>query len=301
MDLRGFISLVSVCLVIGVFFLSYMRHRRRAVAESEKRAGQARRRRFTEIAEERRSGVPRRSRDRLQTGMGEIVADEVDPLAEAEAYLTRGRDGDAESILKDAVAQDPTRYELKLKLLAIYRERRDASAFDPLAEELYAALKGRHGELLHRLEAMGHHLNPRNGVSRSDPLSSGVTSDAPPSDSRFQSEICRRRHLDLTALVLAEAYLDLNDTQRALGLLDEALSHHSAVGPSSLTSSKKAVDDMYVPVAAEEGAFGRAGRGRVEQRQRPRRTTGHDRDATSWHPNAINRRQSLGRRSEDRL
>ena len=59
--------------------------------------------------------------------------------------------------------------ELKLELLAIYRERHDASAFDPLAEDLYAELGGRGGELWDRLEAMGRCLNPHNCVPRALP------------------------------------------------------------------------------------------------------------------------------------
>ena len=273
MDLRGFVSLALVLLSVGVIFLTYTRNRRRAAAESEKRISQARRRRFTEIAEERRSGLPRRSRDRLQTGMGEIVADEVDPLAEAEAYLTRGRDGDAESVLKDAIAQDPTRYELKLKLLAIYRQRQDASAFDPLAEELYTTLKGRHGELLHWLEAMGRSLNPHDRAPRADPWPVEMASEEPPLESRFQSKTCRRRHLDLTALTLAEAYLDLNDTQRALGLLDEALSHHSVLRISSVaveTTKRAAVDEKHAGMATEEDGLATEDRKSVERRQRSR-------------------------------
>jgi hypothetical protein len=304
MDLRGFVSLVLPLLAVGALFLTYMRHRRRAVSESEKRIGQARRRRFTEIAQERRSGLPRRSRDRLQTGMGEIVADEVDPLGEAEACLTLGRDREAESVLKDAIAQDPMRYELKLKLLAIYHERRDASAFDPLAEELYAALRGRHDELFHRLEAMGRCLNPHNRAPRADPWSVGIPSEELPPESKFESEACRRRHLDLTALALAETYLDLNETQRALGLLDGALSHHSGPRTSSVTLKpwpRVAADDRRTGAATEEGAFTTKDRKWVERRQRSRRTIGHDSDATSWYPNAFNRRRTLGRRGEDRL
>lgn len=130
MNVKEFISLGLVLLAAGVIPWAYMRSRRRAKAESEKRIGQARRRRFIAVGQERRSGLPRRTRDHPRGAMGYIVTDEVDPLAEAEAYLTRGRDRDAESVLKHAIAKDPTRYELKLKLLAIYRQRHDASAFD---------------------------------------------------------------------------------------------------------------------------------------------------------------------------
>ncbi len=124
--------------------------------------------------------------------MGNIVADEVDPLAEAEVFLTRGRGSDAESVLKDAIAKDPTRYELKRKLLAIYRQRHDASAFDPLAKELYTELGGRRGELWDRLETMGCCLNPENRVLRADSWSVGAASTEPLQETAFQSEDWRR-------------------------------------------------------------------------------------------------------------
>ncbi|MDH3672555.1 MAG: hypothetical protein OES46_15595 [Gammaproteobacteria bacterium] len=82
-----FVSLGLALLAVGVILLAYMRRRRRAKAESEKRTGQARRRRFVEVAQEKRVGLPRRDRDCPPDGIGNIIIDDVDPLA----YLTRAR------------------------------------------------------------------------------------------------------------------------------------------------------------------------------------------------------------------
>lgn len=95
--------------------------------------------------------------------MGNSSTDEVDLLVEADAYLAHGQD--AEHILKDAIAKDPTRHELTIKLLDLYRQHRDQVAFYVLAEELYTALAGRGGELWNRVEVMGRRLNPDNSVS----------------------------------------------------------------------------------------------------------------------------------------
>ena len=168
--------------------------------------------------------------------MNNIVTDEADPLAEAEAYLTRGRDRNAESVLKEAIAKDPSRYELKLaelklELLAIYRQRHDASAFDPLAEELYAELGGRGGELWDRLEAMGRCLNPHNPVPRALPG-----------------------------------------------------------------------DNMHGDVATQRDVSAIRNYREVERRKRSRRTIADRRDdETSWRPTVVNRRQTPGRRREDRF
>jgi pilus assembly protein FimV len=109
-------------------------------AEPEKRTGGARRRQFLSVVHNRRSGPARRRCDHPQSGMENIFAEEVDPLAEADAYLAHGRDEDAEHILKDAIAKDPTRHDLTIKLLDLYRQHRDQEAFYVLAEELHTAL-----------------------------------------------------------------------------------------------------------------------------------------------------------------
>ncbi len=104
--------------------------------------------------------------DFSQGGMGNIHTDEVDPIAEAEVYLAYGRDEQAEEILKEAVVKDPSRHELRVKLLEIYHQRNDVGAFETLAEELYAALEGRVGPPWDKVEEMGRKLNPENPMFR---------------------------------------------------------------------------------------------------------------------------------------
>jgi pilus assembly protein FimV len=94
--------------------------------------------------------------------MGNIATDEVDPIAEADVYLAYGRDEQAEEILKDAIIKHPGRNELKEKLLEIYSQRGDVGAFETLAEELYASLEGKGGELWDRVAGMGSTLSPSN-------------------------------------------------------------------------------------------------------------------------------------------
>jgi len=71
---------------------------------------------------------------------GMIDTNDVDPIAEAEVYMAYGRDAQAEEILKDAISKEPKRYELHLKLLEMYAARKDASAFEAIAGELYTTL-----------------------------------------------------------------------------------------------------------------------------------------------------------------
>ncbi|MHB1141173.1 MAG: FimV/HubP family polar landmark protein [Sulfuricaulis sp.] len=120
--------------------------------------------------------------DFSQGGMGNIHTDEVDPIAEAEVYLAYGRDETAEEILKEAMVKNPDRQEIKLKLLEIYHQRNDVSAFETLAEELYAAQGGRGGKVWDKVEEMGRKLNPDNPMFRGGAPGKG-TADATPAKS----------------------------------------------------------------------------------------------------------------------
>ncbi len=107
-----------------------------------------------------------------QGGAGNMQTDEVDPIAEADVYLAYGRDEQAEEILKDAIAKDGGRLELKAKLLEIYLQRHDLKTFEVLAEELYAATGGS-GALWQRVEEMGQRLDPMNPLFRSGARADG--------------------------------------------------------------------------------------------------------------------------------
>ena len=79
--------------------------------------------------------------DFAQSADGSMIdTNDVDPIAEAEVYMAYGRDAQAEEILKDAISKEPKRYELHLKLLEMYAARKDASAFETIAGELYTTL-----------------------------------------------------------------------------------------------------------------------------------------------------------------
>lgn len=121
--------------------------------------------------------------DFSQGGAGHVHhADEVDPIAEAEVYLAYGRDEQAEEILRDAITKDPTRQEVRGKLLDIYFQRNDVAAFETVAEELYASLEGKGGKVWEKVEEMGRKLSPGNPMfsgekpaSRPQTFSAGAT------------------------------------------------------------------------------------------------------------------------------
>ncbi|MHB8667369.1 MAG: FimV/HubP family polar landmark protein [Burkholderiales bacterium] len=111
---------------------------------------------------------------RIDTGGGDIHGDfspggaaatidteEVDPIAEADVYMAYGRDTQAEEILKEALAKDPSRQPVRLKLLEIYAGRKDAKAFEAVALEMHAATNGE-GADWKKAAALGAQLDPEN-------------------------------------------------------------------------------------------------------------------------------------------
>ncbi len=102
--------------------------------------------------------VPGRSVTDLAQGSGD---EEVDPLAEAEVYLSYGRDAQAEEILREAVERQPGRNELRMKLLEIYMKRVDRSAFEGIATEMFAATGGQGPDWMKAAE-MGVMIDPDN-------------------------------------------------------------------------------------------------------------------------------------------
>ena len=100
--------------------------------------------------------------DFSQAGLGTIDTNEVDPIAEAEVYMAYGRDAQAEEILKEALTKDPSRHEIRLKLLEIYAGRKNLNAFEAVAGEMYAVLGGQASPIWDKAAEMGRALDPDN-------------------------------------------------------------------------------------------------------------------------------------------
>ena len=90
-----------------------------------------------------------------------IDTNDVDPIAEAEVYMAYGRDAQAEEILKDAIAKEPKRHELHLKLLEMYAASKNLSAFETVAGELYTSL-GAEDPTWAKVAEIGIKLEPNN-------------------------------------------------------------------------------------------------------------------------------------------
>jgi len=104
--------------------------------------------------------------DFSRLGLGSIDSHEVDPIAEAEVYMAYGRDAQAEEILKDALAKEPRRHEIALKLLEIYAARQDKASFETQASELYADLGDPANDMWQKAAEMGRTIDPDNPLYR---------------------------------------------------------------------------------------------------------------------------------------
>lgn len=199
--------------------------------------------------------------DFSQGGMGNISTDEVDPLAETEVYLAYGRDEQAEEILKDAVTKDPSRQELKVKLLEIYHQRNDVPAFETLAEELYAALEGRGGELWNRVAEMGRTLNPENPMFQMAAVTEGSNitqpaAAAPPMQFEAESESEEPPALEFeTAMGDTTPGLDLDmDTQETAAAVSGLEFDLDMDSGTSDTGAPSVAQEPPIPDTAELSA-----------------------------------------------
>ena len=113
--------------------------------------------------------------DFAQSADGSMIdTNDVDPIAEAEVYMAYGRDAQAEEILKDAITKEPKRYELHLKLLEMYAARKDTSAFEAIAGELYTTL-GADDPTWAKVAEIGAAMEPENPLYNVSPSTTSST------------------------------------------------------------------------------------------------------------------------------
>src|SRR5438034_2848283 len=103
------------------------------------------------------------SQGSLSQPLAGMEADEVDPIAEADVYMAYGRDAQAEEILKEALQKDARRTAVHSKLLEIYANRRDVTAFEQTALKLKSLTNGS-GPEWDKAAALGRSIDPQSGL-----------------------------------------------------------------------------------------------------------------------------------------
>ncbi|WP_207388004.1 FimV/HubP family polar landmark protein [Hylemonella gracilis] len=105
------------------------------------------------------------------------AGDDVDPVAEAELYLSYGRDQQAEDILKDALPRQPLRVAIHQKLAEIYAKRGDLANFALIATQAHQA-SGGNGPEWDVISVLGRELDPDNALYQSGEAMSNISPDA---------------------------------------------------------------------------------------------------------------------------
>jgi len=112
------------------------------------------------------------------SGMDGVTEEsEVDPLTEADVYMAYGRYQQAEELLQKAIEEEPSRPELQAKLLELYHQTKNRSAFETAVQKFHE-LTGGSGPHWEKVLVLGHELLPDN------PLFTEAPEEAPPAEER---------------------------------------------------------------------------------------------------------------------
>ncbi len=95
------------------------------------------------------------------TGAHPVESGDVDPLGEADLFISYGRLAQAEEILRDAMRVTPDRLALRTRLLEVLAAREDAATFEAEAQQVKAMTQGV-GEDWERAAALGRVVDPAN-------------------------------------------------------------------------------------------------------------------------------------------
>jgi pilus assembly protein FimV len=116
-------------------------------------------------ASSERSEIPEKSDD-TSTDRGKAT----DPISEAGIYLTYGHHDQAERVLASAILSEPTRTDLKLKLLEVYQAQGDLEKFEQTAGQLSTSLSVDSSEWVSVVQ-MGRALSSNSPLFTATPLS----------------------------------------------------------------------------------------------------------------------------------
>ena len=116
-------------------------------------------------ASSERSEIPEKSDD-TSADRGKAT----DPISEAGIYLTYGHHDQAERVLASAILSEPTRTDLKLKLLEVYQAQGDLEKFEQTAGQLSTSLSVDSSEWVSVVQ-MGRALSSNSPLFTATPLS----------------------------------------------------------------------------------------------------------------------------------
>ncbi len=106
---------------------------------------------------------------------GEAETEAGDAIAEAETYVAYGRHDQAAQVLENAISREPSRTDLRLKLLSVYADNQDRDAF----EKQYREVEALDDEAaIHEAESLRERLAEAEAMPSIDDLESQLRSDS---------------------------------------------------------------------------------------------------------------------------
>ena len=189
-------------------------------------------------ASSERSEIPEKSDD-TSTDRGKAT----DPISEAGIYLTYGHHDQAERVLASAILSEPTRTDLKLKLLEVYQAQGDLEKFEQTAGQLSTSLPVDSSEWVSVVQ-MGRALSSNSPLFTATPLSDRDADNEIASDGDTLTE---------------EIGIDLELEEPGVEMVTPAISSPPDVQPdvtpqSSSTDLEFSVEPAKPPV--EEAVYG---------------------------------------------
>ena len=173
---------------------------------------------------------------------------EVDPLTEADVFMAYGRYEAAEERLLEAIAQDPNRGELRVKLLELYNTTKNKTAFESTAEDYYAALSGNvaGNPLWQKVLTMGRELVPNNplftgGVASGMPKTTPAAEAPSLNDNQDVMDIGLDTGVFNTSDFNTEAFSE--PAQEAEPTADSGLDFNLDMGETGASGSKQAAEE----------------------------------------------------------
>lgn len=184
------------------------------------------------------------------------LANELDPVAEAEVYLAYGKDVPAEEILKEGLQQTPNRVAIHIKLLAIYAKRGDTKSFESIAQDVKTLTQGDGSDWAQVLE-MGLALDPTNPLY-SEGINKAPEPEAP--NPGFQNPIFQLEPDDLVALSKDKANAGAADNHADLPAVEESANASmplpsQTAAPQRDDSFEEEPISLHVAAAVPESAF----------------------------------------------
>lgn len=182
------------------------------------------------------------------------AGDDVDPVAEAELYLSYGRDQQAEDILKDALPRQPLRVAIHQKLAEIYAKRGDLANFTLIATQAHQA-SGGSGPEWDVISVLGRELDPDNAMYQSGEAMSKISpeadldfGDAPPPAPAAAAPAAARAETPPVDFDLSSLSLDLDAPSPSLSAATPAEDEDDPL------ATKLALADEFKAIGDTDGA-----------------------------------------------